>query len=513
MLARGPAFTLLLLTDTSLLTPAKIFRDNLSPLRIAIASAAMILLAVLVVFYFQGRQADLAWNTIGVLRELSEVHYDIQAEESAQRGYLLTENERYLGTPTEALDDATALLAKLEAHVDQNTGQRERLALLGSITSAKLTELRTTIDLVRSGRKTEAMAVLNSDAGQLYMEEIDSLVLAIRAEEERLLDRRTGVRDTALVWVYILLGLAIAVLCYSLFKIYRQLSNVIGTLAVERERYREIATERQTEIERRERLEQYNDILIHHLEERNQALDRYAYTTSHDLLQPLRTINGMIDALAEDFPELVEGEPGSYLEMVSSSAVRMQTMVSTLLERSRDQSGEKAIPLDLNSLIGDIEKDLSQLVDEQSATISVAPLPFVQVQPTKVHTIFQNLISNAVKYGVSGRAPLVSIGAEPVGSPLDAEEGASTGEKLGTVSRWRLYVEDNGRGIAPDKLDRISNYGERGDSDDGDGHGIGLASVVETVESIGSRLVIESVVGEGSRFSFEVMGVDGARPG
>ena len=318
-------------------------------------------------------------------------------------------------------------------------------------------------------------------------------------------------RDTTLIWVYLLLGVALVVLCYSLFRIYRQLSDVIDTLGVERERYRAIAIERQREIERRERLEYYNELLIEHLEERNQALDRYAYTTSHDLLQPLRTINGMIEALSEDYPELLEGEVGTYLEMVSSSAARMQTMVSTLLERSRDQTREESIPLDLNGVINDVGRDLAQLIDEYNATLVVEDLPFVQVQPSNVRTIFQNLISNAVKYSAPGRPPVVTVSAEAV--PAGASEsGIATPLPTGAVlGRWRLCVRDNGRGIAPDKIDQIIAYGERGDSDDQDGHGIGLATVAATIDSMGSRLAIESTVGEGSVFSFEVTGIDATR--
>ncbi len=493
---------------------AKLSKENLSALRVAIASAAIILMAVVVVFYFRGRQARLAWRTIEILRELSDLHRDIRTEESAQRGYLLTGDEHYLSETALSLEDADAQITQLSEHIEGSPLQAQRVRLLRTIVGAKLKELNTTVGLYRNGKQSEAYAIVNSDAGERYMVQIDSLLNVVRVEEERRLNERTGVRDTTLIWVYVLLGLAIAVLCYSLFKIYRQLSGVIETLGVERERYREIAVERQREIDRRERTEYYNELLIAHLEERNQALDRYAYTTSHDLLQPLRTINGMIDALSEDFPELLEGEPGTYLEMVSSSATRMQTMVSGLLERSRDQTGEESIPLDLNGVVDEIERDLQQLIAEYGATIGTTVMPFVQAQPTKVRTILQNLVSNAVKYGAPGRAPHVLIGAEPVSADdADRTHGAASDSGSASAGRWRVYVKDNGRGIAPDKIDQISNYGERGDSEDKDGHGIGLASVTEAIRSIDGQLRIESTVGEGSTFSFEVRGVDSVRPG
>ena len=329
------------------------------------------------------------------------------------------------------------------------------------------------------------------------MEQIDSLLEDIRQHEERQLDRRTGVRDTALIWVYIMLGLALLVLCYSLFRIYRQLSTVIDNLTFERGRYRATALARKREIERRQRLEYYNQLLIKHLEERNEALDRYAYIASHDLKQPLRTISGAIDALLEDFPELAQGEVAEYMAMVSGGADRMQTMVSKLLDQSREDQHEEEFPIDLEALVQTLEADLAHLISECGATVVVEPLPFVRVPPVKMHTILQNLLTNAIKYAQTGRPPIVTIGAEAI-----ALQVATGGEKP-----YRLYVRDNGRGISAENLERIGRFGERGASVDDDGHGIGLASVAAMLKSMDTELAIESTVGEGSTFSFRLLGI------
>ena len=479
--------------------PTNEARNPLLALQIASASAFALLLTLWAIVLYQNEQAELVRGTLEVQQLVSDFRNGIQAEESTQRGFLLTGNGDYLEMPRLPIGSPREGLVLLRERMADNPTQATRVDRLEEYLEAKLAELARTKALVAEGRRGEALEIVNGDRGKFFMDRIDATLAQMRATERELLHERTADSEASLRWVYGVLAVAILVLGYSLFKVHGEVGDLVERLAAERERYREADGLKEVEMERRARLERYNEILIANLEERNRALDRYAYVTSHDLQQPLRTISGVIDALQEDFPDLTRGEAGEYLDMVASGASRMHLLVSGLLKKSREGNEEEAIPLDPESMLAEVIRDLAQLIAERGATVTHGGLPFLIAPPTGLRLLLQNLITNAIKYAAPGRRPEVHVESHPVAaSPsADGEPGPPS---------YRITVRDNGRGIAPDRIREILEYGHRGDSEDVDGHGLGLTACVQVARALGGELEVGSELGVGSRFSFTARG-------
>ncbi len=458
--------------------------------------------ALAVIISHGTRQTTLVRHTLEVQNHLTELGKAVLSEESNQRGFLLTGDSVYLEKPNNTFPKKDEIAQTLRVLLAEDTAQLARLQRVEAFMAAKVIELEQTKKLAAEGNLATALLIVNSDAGKRYMDSVDGELAKMRWVEEQSLWQHRAERDAAVRWVYVVLGGVILLLGYSLFTLYGQIRALVNNLAFERERYREADASKQIEINRRARLEAYNELLISNLEARNLALDRFAYITSHDLQQPLRTIKGVIEALREDFPELTANEPGEYFEMVSSSALRMDDMVSKLLRQSREGSSEDFMPLDLERVVLEVRSDLSQLIAEQNASLQAEALPFVLGPPTGLRVMFQNLITNAIKYSVPGRPPQITIS----GQELADENGTAKGSPSGEAefdSRWRITVSDNGRGIDPARIQDVLQFGRRGDDhDDIDGHGFGLTACVEVARALGGELELESEVGVGSKFSF-----------
>ena len=477
-------------------------RSTLLALRAAIGGALILLLALAAVVYYQNYQARLVRNTLEVQQLISDFRSSVQAAETTQRGFLLTGNPAYLEIPDLPTKDPDSGFVALERAVQDNPSQMARMHVLGQYLQAKLAELNRTTELAAQGDFTKALLIVNGNSGKAFMDGIEAALADMRNEEQRLLRWRTADSDRSLNWVYVVLTGAIGLLGFGLFRLYGKTSQLVNRLAQERERYREILEQKQVEAERRARLETYNQILITNLEERNRSLERFAYITSHDLQQPLRTITGIIDALQEDFPEMSQGAVGEYFDMVASGASRMNVLITGLLKQTRENHVEEAIPLDLESIVSGVCQDIQQLITEHEAEVRWQQLPFIVGPPTGLRVIIQNLLTNAIKYAHPDRRPEVVISAEVV----EAEAAADGSTSTGTTSRWRLHVSDNGRGIAPEYLQKIFDFGERGESHDQEGFGLGLPTCLSIARLLGGELEVKSTLGVGSTFTFSAPG-------
>ena len=223
------------------------------------------------------------------------------------------------------------------------------------------------------------------------------------------------------------------------------------------------------------------------LKHSNEDLEQFAYIASHDLQEPLRTIHGFTQLLAERYQNKLDAQAQEFMEFVTDGAERMQVLIQDLLKFSRVQARKMEIlPLNTEKMLQEILTQLSLTLEETQASITHDPLPTIHVDAGHFRHLLQNLITNALKYR-SEHPPVIHIGVQ-----------ASSKE-------WQFSIQDNGIGIEPEYFKKIFLPFKRLHTrEDYQGTGIGLAICKKIVARRGGRIWVESEIGKGSKFSFTI---------
>ncbi len=219
----------------------------------------------------------------------------------------------------------------------------------------------------------------------------------------------------------------------------------------------------------------------------NEELEQFAYVASHDLSEPLRAISGPISLLARRYRDQLDPEADQFIEFAVDGCRRMQAIIDDLLALSRAGRVDGELQqVDCNALVGGVVAGLGARIAETGATVRVDPLPTILSQPTQLGQVFQNLISNALKFIPPGVVPEVVVSAERIGD------------------EWDFSVTDNGIGIEARHRDRIFGMFKRLHSRaEYEGSGIGLALCKRIVERQGGRIGVDAPAsGQGSCFWF-----------
>lgn len=211
------------------------------------------------------------------------------------------------------------------------------------------------------------------------------------------------------------------------------------------------------------------------LQQKNEEMERFVYTVSHDLKSPIVTMSGFVGLLREKLDEGPKEKLLHYMSRIESGANRMRNSINDLLELSRiGRVSSEPEMIDTNELIGRITQELAERVEQKGAKLWVQPeLPRLFGDRLQVAHLFENLMSNAIKYGCSGSSPHVEIG----GATLNGET--------------RLYVRDDGPGIPQEFHGKVFGLFQRLDTSQ-EGTGVGLAIVARIMEVHGGRAWIES---------------------
>ncbi len=226
---------------------------------------------------------------------------------------------------------------------------------------------------------------------------------------------------------------------------------------------------------------------IEALKRSNAELERFAYVASHDLQEPLRMVGSFVQLLAQRYRDKLDADANKFINIAVDSAARMQTLINDLLRFSRVATrGQPFENVDSKNVLVQVLKDLSVSIQESNAKISIGTLPTVHADPVQLGQVFQNLISNAIKFRRS-EIPEIQVDAH-----RDKEE-------------WIFSVKDNGIGIDPKYFDKIFIIFRRLHSREKyPGTGIGLATCKKIVERHGGRIWVESEPGKGSTFYFSL---------
>ncbi len=228
----------------------------------------------------------------------------------------------------------------------------------------------------------------------------------------------------------------------------------------------------------------------------NEELEQFAYVASHDLQEPLRMVASYVGLLERRYRGKLDADADDFIEFAVDGARRMQGLLNGLLDLSRvGTRGRELEPIESEAALRDSLINLEQAIVDAGAEVTHEPLPAVLGDRMQLTQLFQNLVSNAVKFNTSDK-PRVAVTARRAGS------------------MWEIAVADNGIGIDPAHFDRIFQVFQRLHTRDTyEGTGIGLSVCRKIVERHGGTIRPESAEGQGTTFRFTLQAVEPAPAG
>ena len=477
-----------------------------------LAAGFLVLVAIsaLSVILVNRAREDNAWvvHTVEVENQVSTLLLRVRTAESGARGYLLTEQPRFLDEYQTAVTNILPDIDRLTKLTSDNPKQSESIRQLQAPIQARLDEFQKAIDFGRHNDAAGGSAMLRaSDASEAVLR-INDIANAIRIEEERLFALRTTTADRTqqLASAVTVTGSGLVTLLagISIFLVRR--SN--------RARDEAEAQLRDNNLN----LEATVDERTADLREANDEIQRFAYIVSHDLRSPLVNIMGFTSELEElrtdifkkiaslrltatstpalavddgDAEAALEtedrqllGDFSEALEFIKSSIARMDRLISAILNLTREGRREfEPVRIDMSELIGAIVTTVAHQASEAQAQIRIGSLPEITSDRLALEQIFSNLIDNALKYLKPGVPGNISVRGRT---------------KLG----FAIYdIADNGRGIDPKDHQRIFDLFRRAGLQDKPGQGIGLAHVRALVRRLGGTMSVASELDKGSTFT------------
>ena len=242
---------------------------------------------------------------------------------------------------------------------------------------------------------------------------------------------------------------------------------------------RDITQRRLMEEELRERTES--------LERSNKELEQFAYIASHDLQEPLRMVASYTQLLSKRYKGKLDSDADDFINYAVGGANRMQMLINDLLDYSRvGTRGKEFVITEFDTVMKKTLGNLKKAIEESDAKVTIDPLPSLMVDGGQIGQLFQNLISNAIKFR-DNEPPQIHISSEK------------------NENKWTFSVRDNGIGIDPEYSSRIFEIFQRLHSkEEYPGSGIGLAICKKIVERHGGNIWIESEPGKGTSFYFSI---------
>lgn len=223
------------------------------------------------------------------------------------------------------------------------------------------------------------------------------------------------------------------------------------------------------------------------LESKNKELEQFAFITSHDLQEPLRTISSFSELLQSEENSQLSEDHKKFIYYISQAAKRMTLLIHGLLEYSQLGKDRELQDVDLNQILDQVQEDMHARISSSNSIVEYVDLPIVKGYPLELRLLFQNLISNAIKFKKESEAPFIKIST----AFIDGE--------------WMIGVQDNGIGINEKYLKKIFVIFQRlCAKNEGNGTGIGLAHCQKIVVLHHGQIWVESEVGIGSTFYFTI---------
>lgn len=225
----------------------------------------------------------------------------------------------------------------------------------------------------------------------------------------------------------------------------------------------------------------------------NNELKQFAYVSSHDLKEPLRMITSFLQLLQRKYQDKLDQDANEYITFAVNGAKQLDQLINDLLEYSNVAKKERQnLPVNFEHVLEKALHNLKSLIDENDAIITHDHLPVINGDEKLKVQLFQNLISNAIKYR-SQEAPIIHISA------------TKETDKTKDIDQYIFSVSDNGIGIDSKNLKRIFSIFQRLHSrEEYEGTGMGLAISEKIINDAGGQIWVESELNKGSTFYFTV---------
>lgn len=220
----------------------------------------------------------------------------------------------------------------------------------------------------------------------------------------------------------------------------------------------------------------------------NEELERFAYLASHDLKEPLRTIRSITSRFKEKYFSELPGNGQKYISFIEEAATRMDYLTNDLLVYSRLGNKKMAIDkVDLNNLMDEVKMNLDSSLTQNKATITSTELPEIVGNRTQLNILFQNLISNSIKYRKANVNPKITVTCKDL------------------KDHWKFNFKDNGLGIDKEHHKKIFEIFRRlHNRDEYEGTGIGLANCARIVSNHKGKIWVTSAISKGCTVHFTI---------
>lgn len=222
------------------------------------------------------------------------------------------------------------------------------------------------------------------------------------------------------------------------------------------------------------------------LELSNKKLKSFAHVASHDLQSPLRMITSFAQLFKKKYGDVVDDDGNVYLDYIVTNTKKMAGLIGDILSTSylSNENTKSIQKIDLNEAIENVVSNLEMDISKYNAQVNYNNLPTIRGFSSEFVQLFQNFISNSIKYSRKGIFPIININAEKI------EDG------------FLIKISDNGKGITEEALENIFEEFNRGDATDDGGFGIGLATCKRIIKDYHGELHVSSLVNVGTTFEF-----------
>jgi signal transduction histidine kinase len=396
--------------------------------------------------------------------------------ESGERGFLLYGDERYLIPLQQANAElATDIDSCLRNAKDVSKFQRPVEEMI-RLVRARVNQANQVVETERAIGLSAAVDLARTDAADRTMNQlrraVDDLTRNLNEESSRYRSSEHHLGHGAFFSFLIGTLLMIGVLMW----LYRELVSYLQQRDVAYETLEHANAELDARVRERTR----------DLTEANQELAQFAYVASHDLQEPLRTITSFTQLIEARYKGRLDEDADEFIGYIVNSSRRMSDLINGLLTLVRlRKAGQPTAPVSFEKLLEEAEVSLQASIRDNDAVIEHGALPALVADNVQFSQVFQNLISNAIKYRREEQ-PLIRVEAKR------------------DSSNWVFSVADNGRGFNQQFAERIFGLFQRLHGRDVEGTGIGLSIARKIVERHGGRIWANSKEGVGSTFYFSL---------